>query len=178
MSATNWIKRTVALTALGIGAFAVGAPNANAGTSTSAFEVTATVVSSCTLSMGALAFPNYISNTGSAVPGNLNATVTCASATAIAPASVKIGIQAGAGVGAGSTLHANIFEMDDGAGHLLTYSITDDFNNAFNPNGAANPSFNETSSAADVHTFTGSIGPNQAVPAGAYTQEDNATLTF
>jgi spore coat protein U-like protein len=156
----------------------VVAPRADAGTSTSAFEVTATVFASCTLSMGALALPSYVSGTATAVTGNANATVTCPGASAGRPVSVKIGIQAGAGAGPGSTLHPNIFEMDDGAGHVLTYSVKDDLGHAFAPNGTANPAFNETTNVADVHTFTATIPSLQGVPVGNYTQEDKATLTF
>jgi spore coat protein U-like protein len=99
---------------------ALAAGSVQAATSTTTFQVTATVLSSCSVSATNLAFGTYDPLAGSPTDGSSTVTVQC---TLLAP--FNIGLNAG--VGSGATVSARI--MTSGA-NTLAYSLYQDASRA------------------------------------------------
>jgi spore coat protein U-like protein len=168
----TWIKRAAALSVVALGAVVLGAPVAEAGTSTSNFTVSTTVNAACVLTTTPnLVFPAYQSGTGTAVSGSTAFTITCGGASAGAPVPITLAF----GNQTGGT--ATSFQMKSGA-NTLNYQLCQDV--ACATFYTWNTAGSQISVNASPYTYTlaGTIAANQAIPAGAYSQALQATLTY
>jgi spore coat protein U-like protein len=146
------------------------APIALAATSTTTFQVTATVLSVCGVSATNLAFGNYDASSGT--PNDASSTVT---ATCTNGETYDVGLDVGTGAGATYAVR----RMTNG-GNTLDYSLYQD--------AARTTVWGETigvdtvagvgNGAAQNLTVYGRIPINQYVASGAYTDTITVTLTY
>jgi spore coat protein U-like protein len=171
-SGSTWIKKTVGLSIVALGAIALGAPAAQAGTSTSNFTVSDTVNSACVLTTTPnLVFPAYQSGTGTAVSGSTSFTINCGGAAAGSPVPITLSF----GNQTGGT--ATGFVMTSGANNL-NYQLCQDVACAsFYTWNTAGSSIG-VNAVPYTYTLGGTIPANQTPPAGAYSQALQATLTY
>jgi len=144
-----------------------GSQGATASSATTTFQVTASVVSSCTISATNLVFGNY---TLAQLDGTSTVTVTCTNGSAF-----KIGLNAGTGTGA--TVLAR--KMTSGA-NTLNYALYQDTSRATNwGNTPGTDTVNGTGNgSAQSYTVYGRIAANQSSAIGAYTDTITATVNF
>lgn len=139
---------------------------ADAGTQTSNMGVTATVVSSCTISAGTLAFPNYDTVTGTQVDGQAALSVACSKG-----AVTNITLGQGANPAALSTDLVPLRRMKNTTTtDMLSYSL---FSNSLRTLAWGNTALTgvvyvpASSSPTNVAVY-GRISALQDVPAGSY----------
>ena len=147
---------------------------AQAATTTGSMAVSATVLTSCSVTPGPLAFGNY--DPTSATPNDVTASIVvlCTAGTAY-----TLGLDAGAGSGATTTAR----KMTIAAGvSTLNYTIYNDSGRTTNwGNTSGTGALTGTTSLVGLsNTFTayGRIPISQSVPAGAYTDTVTVTLTY
>ncbi|MFC7050144.1 Csu type fimbrial protein [Emcibacter nanhaiensis] len=143
-----------------------------AATSTTTFNVTATVLAECIVSASDLAFPDYSVTTGLAVEATTSITVKCSSSTAY-----EVFLNAGTGSGATTAIR----KMTGGGGSdTLSYSLYQD--------AAHNMVWGETSGTDVVSgtgdgldqaiTVYGQIAANQPAVVGSYSDTITVTVSF
>lgn len=143
---------------------------ARAGTTTTTFQVTATVIASCAVSASDLAFGSYDTVTGSAVSGSTTVAVTCSSGT-----SYEIGLDAGLGTGATVTTR----KMSNG-GNTLNYSLYTDaaHTTVWGETASVDTVASTGTGSAQNFTVYGLIAASQVVATGSYADTITVTVTF
>lgn len=161
----NRLARSASLVAL----LALSVATGNAVTTTTTFQTTATVISSCSVSAGNLAFGNY--DALSALPTNATSSVTV-QCTLQSPYS--LGLNAGTGTGATVAVRKMTkgvdtlnFALYKDASHLVLWGDT----------GADLVSGTGTG-AAVVITVYGQVPAAQNVPTGAYADTVTVTVNY
>lgn len=136
-------------------------------TSTSTFQVTATVASSCTVTATSLAFGNY---TLAQLDGTSTITATCTNGT-----TYTIGLDAGTFSGATTST----LRMTGPSAAGLSYSLFSDSGRTTNWGNATGSWVSGTGTgAAQVLTVYGRIPANQTALIGSYTDTVTVTVTF
>jgi spore coat protein U-like protein len=166
MSRKNVLKLAGAL----VGATAIATPVAIAATTTTTFQVTATVLSVCSVSATNLAFGNYDASLGTPVDGSSTVTVTCTPSE-----TYDVGLNAGTGTGATVAVR----RMTNGA-NTLDYSL---YTNAgrttvWGDTIGVDTQAGTGNGAGQALTVYGRIPTAQYVAAGAYTDTITATVTY
>ena len=149
---------------------------ANAGSSTSNMGVTATVVSSCSITAGTLAFPNYDVVTGAQVDGSAQLSVACSKG-----AITSITLGQGGNAGTGSTDILPLRRMKNtSTTDMLAYSLFQDSTRLLTwGNTALTGTVYVPASAAPANVpVYGRITAAQDVPAGSYADTVLATISF
>jgi len=166
-------KRIIVAAAYGLtSAFAMGtyvAP-AMAATSTSTFQVTATVAASCQISTTNLAFGAY---TGAATTATSTISVTCTSTTLY-----NVGLNAGTATGA--TVTTRQMTGSANANALLNYALYRDSAHTLNWGNTVGTDTMSGSGSGAVQSLTvyGQIPASQIVAPGSYTDTITATITY
>ena len=147
----------------------VAATGASASTSTATISVTATVVASCNVTGGTLAFGNY--DVLSAVPTDASMIFTAACAT---------GTSATIGLGLGAHASGSTRRLADNDGDLLSYELYKDSGHAtvWGQSGSAAVAYVSASSAANNFTVYGRIAAQQNVDVSTYADSVTITITF
>lgn len=154
------------------GLLAVGGPVSAATTTTATFNVTGTVVPTCSVTAAALSF-------GATIPNPINANVDATSTiTATCSAGAPYTIALSAGTGTGATFAVR--RMMSGANGLSYALYTDPGRGTIWGNGTAGNvlSNNTGNGAAQAITVFGRILAPQTVPTGSYTDTITVTVTF
>jgi spore coat protein U-like protein len=157
-----------ALTVAGATALMLGAMSGTQAAlpQTADLNVTATVVTNCTISTTAVAFGNYdgvSTNASTALDGQGKVTVKCTSGAAVNVA-----------LGQGANFAAASRRMKNGTS-FLTYKLFTDGTRATEWEGATTVPHTGTGAAVDLDVF-GSVDAGQVVPAGAYADLVVATV--
>lgn len=142
-----------------------------AATATTTFQVTATVISVCTVSATDLAFGNYDASAGAPNDNSSTVSVTCSNGSPY-----TVGLDAGTGAGA----TVNVRRMSNG-GNTLDYSMyTTAGRTTVWADGTAGTSTQAGAGNGAVQNFTvfGRIPTGQFVTAGAYADTVTATVTY
>ena len=173
---TSHTKILAAAVAVVLGGAAL---TASAGTGTTSFQVTATVVNNCIISSTNIAFGNYDPTAATAVTAQGAVSAKCTKGD-----SVSVALNQGANPAGGSTAAVPARQMVNG-GNLLPYHIyiaaspsTTEWGTG--PVGTNEPAAQTAASVSTPLTFTtyGSLPPGADVPAGNYTDTVTATVTF
>jgi len=169
------MKRTLHFSAATL-LFVSIAPTAFSGTVNNNLTVTATVISSCSISSSPVAFGNYdgiVTNATTALTGNGSLTVTC---TTGSPANIQLG--QGANPATGSTAAVPLRRLANGTNYL-SYSLFQ--------NSALTTVWGNTTGTGAVYTGTGtsstvtvygSVASGQNEPVGSYSDTVVASITF
>lgn len=171
--------RILAITGAAALPLAIATVPAHAGTATTTFSVTATVVNSCAInSAGNLAFGNYDPTSATATNGSSSISVNCTKGDAY-----TIALNYGANGGSATNRI-----MSDGAStpDLLNYNLYTDstHGNVWNSScGAGNNCGSGTGAGpgagnAQTYTVYGQIAAGQNVPAGSYSDTITLTVNF
>ncbi len=167
--------KRIAMVVVGMG-FVGAMQSADAGTSSSNMSVTATVVSSCSITAGTLAFPNYDAVTGAQIDGSAALSVACSKG-----AITSITLGQGANAGFGSTDLLPLRRMKNtSTTDTLSYSLFQDSTRLVTWGNTALTGVvyvPATSAAANVSVY-GRINALQDVPAGSYADTVVATIAF
>ena len=161
--------RRFGVCALAIAAAVVSAPAVNASTATGNLTVTATVISSCSVTAGTLAFGNYDPTLGSNVDQSGTFQVSCTKGT-----SATVGLDAGANA-SGATRR-----MTNGT-DFLTYELYKETarSNVWGNSGAGLVSLSAApSNSPQTLTVYGRVTGSQNVGAGSYSDTVVVTVTF
>jgi len=142
-----------------------------AGTTTTTFAVSATVINNCTVSATPLAYGNYDPTSASNTTGTNTITVTCTDADAYT-------IALNGGTTSGGTISQR--KMTNGASNTLNYNIYQDSGHiTLWGDGTTGTTENGTGSgAAQNYTAYGEITHAQTAPAGSYTDTITTTISF
>lgn len=163
----QWLIAATLMTAVGT--------TATAGTATSNMNVTATVTASCSITAGALAFPNYDAVTGAQIDGSATLSVACSRG-----AITTIMLGQGSNPAPGSSDVIPLRRMKDSGTNMLSYLLFSDptrlllWGNTVLTGVQYIPA---TSSPTNV-TVYGRIVALQDVPAGSYSDVVVATISF
>jgi spore coat protein U-like protein len=151
-------------------ATAIATPVAIAATATTTFQVTATVLSVCSVSATNLAFGNY--DASAALPTDASSTVTV---TCTPSETYDLGLDAG--VGAGATVAVR--RMTNGA-NTLDYSLFQDAGRAtvWGETIGTDTQAGTGNGAGQAFTVYGRIPTAQYVAAGNYSDTITATVTY
>lgn len=169
--------RTLAITGAAILTMAIVSVPAQAGTTTSTFQVTATVVSSCIInSVGTLGFGSYDPNAGAALTGTSTINVNC---TKNAPYTIALDY----GVHGGTAANRM---MQDAGTDTLNYNLYTDsgYTKVWNSTcGGANNCDSGTGAGPGVgnqqtYTVYGQLPAGQNAPAGSYADTITVTVNF
>ncbi len=161
---------------LTVGGFATAA---SAGTQTTSFSVTATVVNDCTISSSNIVFPSYDPTTNSAVTATGAITAYCTNGDL-----VSVALGAGANAGTGSTAAVPVRRMASGSSNYLPYHIytTSGGTTEWGTGtiGTNQPAQQQSTSVKTPLTFTmnATILAGNDVIAGSYTDSVVATVTY
>lgn len=138
-------------------------------TATTTMAVSATVLSSCIVVASPLVFGNYDPTSATAKDATTTIAVTCTSGTAY-----NVGLDAGGASGATVTTR----KLVNGA-NLLPYAIYKEVGRTNNWGDTTTDRVSGTGNGAlQSLTVYGSIPAGAAVPAGAYTDTVNVTVTY
>jgi spore coat protein U-like protein len=169
-------KTLLAAAALSFGGFAM---TAAAGTQTTTFQVTATVINDCIISSSNIAFGNYDPTATTATTNSAGAvTAKCTKGD-----SVSVALGQGANSGTGSTAAVPVRQMASGT-NLLPYHIyiasTGTTEWGTGTVGTNEPAAQTSTSVNTALSFPlyGSIPAGADVPAGSYTDSVVATVTY
>lgn len=170
----TWTKRIAGIAVLSLGALAVVAPSAQAGTQNSNFVVQVTVDQACTFATTNLTFPNFPTGSAFNVNGSTTFSITCPGSSAAFPTPVTLTMNP-------QGPNAPKFEMNNG-GNVIPYSLCNDAacTQAYAA-GVAGPTQNISSgAAATTYTLYGQIPSTSTnVPANlTYNQTVQAVLTY
>jgi spore coat protein U-like protein len=168
---------TLAL-AVTLGALGLGTQNANAGTATSSFTVTADVVASCTISTTGISFGNYdpvVTNHTTPLDANGTVTVACTNG-----AVTTIGMDQGANQSGTSTAAAPLRQMASGSNKVRYDLYQDTLHTTVwgDIGGASAKSYTSTGMAGTTFTIYGRMGAGQDAVTGSYTDTVTATIQF
>jgi spore coat protein U-like protein len=151
---------------------ACGSSAVQASTTTTTFNVTATVISSCSVSAADLAFGNYDPLAVLPTVGTSTVTVTC---SLLAPYNIGLGI----GIN-GTSVTARKMKVTGGGSDTLNYALTRDaahLLNWGNTVGTDTLALVGTGLAVGSTVF-GTIPAGQNVSVGSYTDTITVTVTF
>lgn len=148
----------------------LAAPKADAATASTTMNVTATVLSTCTVSATDLGFGNYNPISGADLDGATSISVTCTNGT-----SYNVGISTGAGAGATVAVR----KMTDGA-NTLNYTLYRDAGrtNVWGVTIATDTLTGTGSGAAQPIDVYGRVPGGQTVASGGYTDTVTITVTY
>lgn len=154
---------------------------AQAGTATTTFQVTATVVAGCTVSAADLAFGNYNSQATTATSANSTITLNCTDGVPF-----TVALDAGQNAGGASNFSARAMSDGTAGDPLLSYQLYSDSSHSTvwgdGTNGSSTVSGTGTgpgSSNAIIETVYGQIPAGQTVLAGSYVDNPvNVTVTY
>lgn len=159
--------------ALGAVVAGLGEHTATAGTASSNFSVTATVIATCTISTTTFAFGNYDPLSGTALDATNNVTLTCSKGTAW-----SLDLNEGLNAGAGSTPAVPVRRMSGGT-EFLNYGFYSDPARTLN---WGTPTNRPSGTAANKNPFTvpiyGRVPSGQDNTTGAYSDTIQATVNF
>lgn len=165
-------SRTLILAAPVIAMGLFGATGAKAATQTNDFDVTATIIASCTIAAGDLAFGSYDPLAGTALDGTATISVTCSNGAGY-------NIQLSGGLS--TNVAARTMDDDATATSTLNYSLFSDAGRANNwgvTNGTDTFAGTGTGANQDV-TVYGRIPAGQTTPVtGSYTDTITATIEY
>ncbi|WP_458071125.1 Csu type fimbrial protein [Rhodanobacter sp. BL-MT-08] len=151
--------------------------NVYAATTSSSFQVTATVIKSCTISTAPISFGNYDPTSASAVTAQGSVSAKCTKGTP-----VTVALDQGSNKGGGSTAATPARQMTDGNSNQLPYHIytTSGGTTEWGNTTATEPSAQTSISVNTALVFTtyGSLPAGTDVPAGNYTDTVTASLVF
>lgn len=147
---------------------ALAAASAHAGTATGNFDVTATVVDTCTISASDLAFGSY---TGALLDSTTTIAVTCTNLTAY-----TVEIDAGSGSGATTSVR----RMTGPSSGLLNYALYQDAAHllVWGTLGALQSVAGIGSGASQSLTVYGRVPAGQSPAAGSYTDTVTVTVNY
>lgn len=150
------LTKVLAVAAFGMAA----AGSAQAQTATTTFQVTANVLSSCTVSATNLVFGDYSASLGAPLDSTSTITVTCSN-----------GLPYAVGVGAGADARTMARTLGGGS---LNYGMFSEAarSTAFAVTGASG------SGVGQAYTVYGRVPVGQFVPTGNYTDTVNVTVTY
>jgi spore coat protein U-like protein len=168
-SRTRKSRRRLLAPVLALSGFFV-APKADALTASTTMNVTATVLSTCSVSATDLAFGNYNPISGANLDGATSISVTCTNGTGY-----NVGISAGGGTGA--TVASR--KMTNGA-NTLNYTLYRDAGrtNVWGVTIATDTLIGTGSGAAQPIDVYGRVPGSQAAPSGGYTDTVTITVTY
>ena len=163
------------LTIAAAAAVLVGGTAVRAATTTTTFQVSATVLKTCAVSAGPLAFGNYTPGTGN-VPGTTTINVNCTKNTAYTVALDK-------GTTAGGTIAQRLMA---GGGNTLQYNLytTAAYTTVFGDGTSGSATQAGTGNGVNVANATTVFGQlpdnatNQGAVPGAYTDTITVTVTY
>jgi spore coat protein U-like protein len=166
---TKYRRRSVA--ALATLALNASAGSVSAATTSTTFQVTATVASACTVSANNLAFGTYVQTAGVNTDATTTVTVNCSLSTGY-----NIGLDEGTGTGA--TVSDRI--MSDGSSNELNYTL---YSNALRTTLWGNTVGSDTVSGTGLgvaHTVYGRVFSDQSdtAPVGSYSDTITVTVTY
>jgi spore coat protein U-like protein len=150
---------------------AMASGRADATTASAQFNVTATVLGSCTVSATDMVFGNYSANSGAALPATSTLSVTCTTGT-----TYTVALD-------GGTHTANVAAraMTDGASHSLPYGLytTNAYTSIWGDGTSSTVTQAGTGNgSAQSLTVYGRIPASQFVTAGSYTDRVTVTVTY
>ena len=153
----------------------VGSNGVHAATATTTFQVSATVLKTCAVSAGPLAFGNYTPG-GGAVAGQTTVNVNCTKTTAYT-------VALNAGTTAGGTIAQRLMA---GGGNTLQYNLytTNTYTTLFGDGTSGSVTEAGTGSGVNVANALTVFGQlpdnatNQAAVPGAYTDTITVTVTY
>lgn len=163
----RWISVTL------IAAFAGWGGTAVAGSATSSFNVTTTVIDVCAVSTANLGFGTYSPIAGSALDGTTTITVTCTLGT---PYNVRLD----PGAHSGGTVSTRKMQRTSGGSETVNYSL---YRNAGRTQNWGETDNTDTVSATGTgvsqgHTVYGRIPASENVPTGSYSDTVNVTVSY
>ena len=169
MSMTLRIK-TVRNAALACAAIALAAPVAIAGTATTTFQVTATVLSVCSVTATNLAFVNYDASLATPNDNSSTVSVTCSPLE-----TYDVGLNAGTGTGATVAVR----KMTSGA-NTLNYSLYQDAarSTVWGDTVGTDTQASTGNGSAQNYTVYGRIPVAQYVVPASYADTITATVTY
>lgn len=146
---------------------------AAAGTATSSFNVTATVIDVCAVSTANLGFGTYSPIAGSALDGTTTITVTCTLGT---PYNVRLD----SGTHSGGSVSTRKLQRTSGGSETMNYSL---FRNAGRTQNWGETDNTDTLSSTGTglsqgHTVYGRIPASENVPTGSYSDTVNVTVSY
>lgn len=143
---------------------------AQAATTSTTFQVSATVLASCSVSATDLAFGDYDPLSGTPLDATSTVTVNCTTGT-------PYKIQLSAGIGSGAT--TTVRKMTNGA-DTLNYGLYQESSHTTNWGDTTDTdTVNATASTAPAdHIVYGRIPINQNVPANTYTDTVTVTVNY
>ncbi|VWX61462.1 Spore coat protein U domain-containing protein [Burkholderiales bacterium 8X] len=145
-----------------------------AGTATAFFQVTATVLSACSVTTpGTLAFGSYTPNNASAASGTTAFQVTCTSGTPY-----SIGLSQGGGSGATVTTRKMTSATAGAGNNTLNYGLYKDSAHTVNWDNSSSATGYVGAGNAQPFTVYGSIPAGQYAAAPASDYADSITLTL
>jgi spore coat protein U-like protein len=156
--------------------FASIAPLAFSGTVNNNLTVTATVISSCSISNSPVAFGNYdgiVTNATTALTGNGSLTVTC---TTGSPANIQM--SQGANPATGSTAAVPLRRLANGTNYL-SYSLFQNsaLTTVWGNTTGTGATYTGTGTSSTI-TVYGSVASGQNEPVGSYSDTVVASITF
>lgn len=163
--------RFISAVVLASGSFHGG--QAVAGTATSSFNVTATVIDVCAVSTADLGFGTYSPIAGSALDGTTTITVTCTLGT---PYNVRLD----GGGHSGGSVSTRKMQRTSGGSETMNYSL---FRNVGRTQNWGETDNTDTLSATGTgvsqgHTVYGRIPASENVPTGSYSDTVNVTVSY
>ncbi|MBS2025193.1 MAG: spore coat protein U domain-containing protein [Deltaproteobacteria bacterium] len=148
----------------------LGASSAQATTATGSFQVTATVLGTCTISGVTLGFGNYDPTSGTDTDGQTQLTVTCTKGTIVSSVQLDNGANASSGQR----------RMKQGASNYLNYNLFSDSGRTTAWNTTGSPAGFTSAGPSTPNTLQvyGRIPATQDVISGAYSDTVVATVNF
>jgi len=158
-------------TALAIGTLVFQTHTASAGTATTSFAVSATVINNCIVTATPLAFGSYDPTSTSNTPGTNTIGVTCTNANAYT-------VALNGGTTSGGTITQR--KMTNGASATLNYNIYQDAGHStLWGDGTTGSTLSATGSGVlQNYTAYGLIPNSQSTIAGSFTDTITTTITF
>lgn len=165
-------QRSRVLVGLALFALVVGQSTAAfAATETNTIAISATVVGSCSISGGTIAFGNYDPVEGADVSGSADLTVICSSGTSWTVSLDK-----------GQAADFTTRTMDDGSSNYLNYNLFTNVGHTTvfgDGSGATSTSAGTGTGSSQTVTVYGLIPSGQnTVPVGSYSESITATITY
>jgi spore coat protein U-like protein len=151
-------------------ALAIAAPPLYGQPATTTIAVSATVLKVCVVSVGSLAFGNYLANSGSPTDSSANITVTCTTGT-----TYTVALDAGLGSGATTSSRKMTFSS-----HTIDYGLYQDSSRSTNwgNNVGTDTEAGTGSGSAQTLTVYGRIPIAQYLNPGAYTDTVTVTVNY
>jgi spore coat protein U-like protein len=169
---TREVLRIVGIAGVVSGVIGSAFIRTSAASATASLDVSASVTNNCTISAAALGFGSYdpvVANAAGNLDGTGVVTVACTK-----------GATATIGLGVGNNASGSTRRLSDGSGNFLSYELYSNAGrtNIWNTTTGTLATGAAPSKASRDFTVYGRIGPNQDVPAGAYSDSVVATVNF